>query len=369
MLARGTIDDAGRSSAEAGHTGIAGIAGIERGMPLVVALVAVGAIVAGLAAVVALRRRPEAVVALRQRPLLTAGALVLASAPVLPAWAVAAYTADVDAVIERTIDTPGVEVVALDRTWLRIDPGTELASLRVRPANERAAGGGSAAARSNVAAALIDAGFEEVDGSYYRENGGGGLGWRDTDRVSFSTDTDTDADGEAGEAGEVTLDLRLPNAHAGELVPPAVLVSSVLVALAALALGATPAGRWVGAAGLALTAAQGVLAVRALLRATALIDDHRSAVGPLTRDDLWVSPQSPALRALRSGVEDAAGYLYPLGAGALVLLAIPWLLASAAVVPRRPRAIVGINLAWAVVAVAALLAFRSESGIVLDILE
>ncbi len=291
--------------------------------------------------------------------------IAVLGAMVLPSSALLAYTADVDAAIGRAVDIPGVEVVDIDRTWLPLDPGTELASLEVVPADR---------ASSDVATVLVDAGFEESShladqghGLYHRENGGGGLGWRDTDEITI---TERPAAGPAGESSW-TLDLRMPNAHSGDFLPLTVLASSLLVGLAAVALTGVSrvAGSWLGGVGLALTGFQGALAVRAMVRASALLDEYRSTVGPLDREQLWVTPQPPTLLELRRGVEAVASHLYPVAAGALLLLAVPWLVSSAAVFLRRPRALVASAAAWIAAAVVMVVVFRADSGIVLDILE
>lgn len=350
-------------------------AGIERGVPVVIIATAlVIAVAVGLVTWATRRRR-------QRRPHTVTGrspAAMLATAAILPAvllpvWALLATTATVDRSIERNSQIPGIEVIALDRTWFPIDTGTELASLRVRPTSPTGRN-----AESAVIAALLAAGFEERNGSYFlehaeydavgRETGRGDadFGWSDNDDITIVS-----AEGAGGASAEVTLDLRLPNAHAGDFLPLSVLASSSILSLCALALtlAHSSAGRWLGLAAMALTAAQAALAVRAMIRATDLIEEYRSTVGTLARDDLWVSPSSPAIVDLRTDVHAVATYLYPVTSGALILLAVPWLTSTASVFLGRPKLLFAANIVWGLGALAMLVMFRNESGIVLDILE
>lgn len=368
MAGSGSATD-GVSAAADGET----LRGIERGVPVVIVATAViVAVGVGFFAWTAHRQRWANAATVRSPAAMLATAALL-PAVLLPVWALLATTAAVDASIERNSQIPGVDVIALDRTWFPIDSGTELASLRVRPTNPTGRD-----PRSAVIAALLASGFEERNGSYVLEHGDydafgreveGGepeLDWSDNDGITITSS------GGAGQAdAEVTLDLQLPNAHVRDFLPLSVLASSLILSLCGLALtlAKSPAGRWVGSTTMALTAAQAALAVRAMIRATDLIDTYRSTVGPLDRDDVWVSQPSPAIVDLRADVHAVATYLYPVTSGALLLLAVPWLTSTASVFLGRPKQLLAVNVVWGLAAVAMLVVFRNESGIVLDILE
>ncbi|MCP5030595.1 MAG: hypothetical protein GY939_02255 [Actinomycetia bacterium] len=147
-------------------------------------------------------------------------------------------------------------------------------------------------------------------------------------------------------------------------------LGTIIVAIGALiATLGTAARQAAGGFALGATGLQAVLAIRALIRARSLIQDSGFTIGPLSSAHSWAAPTSLAHRELAQQVSNVAHDLYPLGAGALWILIIPWALGSFLTFLRRPGWIVGSIGVWVALATGVSVAFASIHSMLLAILE